>query len=413
VSARRLALLALLLAPGAAAQEPDSLRLAGPNGGQASVAVATDRGFAAVPLRTLETLGWGVALLSDGAEARRAPHTLRLRDGVPFFRWNDDLLQLTHAPYRVGEQLWIPVQLLSDFLPQRLDDDYAFEPERFVVRAKTAGAWIPRALPAEPERVAAPPPGLATPAVAAGATPAPSARRVVIIDPGHGGQDPGARGPGGVREKDVALAIGLALAAELEQRGDIDVHLTRASDRQVPLWERGEWATEIKGERAGVFISIHANSGGELAARGFETYFLADARTEHERRVAALENEAFRPAGGADDPVASDPALDFILKDLNNLDHQHWSALLAELVQQHVDPIHSGPNRGIKQGPLAVITNALMPSVLLEIGFISNRAEERLLASREFQTNAARALAGAIAEFFERYPPGPGAEAPR
>jgi N-acetylmuramoyl-L-alanine amidase len=237
-----------------------------------------------------------------------------------------------------------------------------------------------------------------------------TARPVVIIDPGHGGQDPGARGPAGVREKDVALAIALELARELEQGGDVDVHLTRATDRQVPLWERGEWATGIKGDRPGVFISIHANSDASLAARGFETYLLSEARTEHERRVAALENAAFRAPGATDDPLAADPALDFILKDLNNLDHQHWSALLAELVQARIEPIHSGPNRGVKQAPLAVITNALMPAVLLEVGFISNRTEERLLASRDFQANAARALAGAVRDFFERYPSG--ADAP-
>jgi N-acetylmuramoyl-L-alanine amidase len=423
------ALLGLILTglPGSTpAQERAALRLVAPGGAEATVAVATDHGFAAVPFRTLERLGWGVAVLSDGGEARRAPHVIRVRAGSPLFRWDDDLLQLTHAPYRAGDDLWIPLQLLSDFLPQRAEDDYAFESEPLVLRVMRASAWVELAeAPEVPARVAveppptpaptpaprpSPSPALAPPPATAAPVPVRGARPVVIIDPGHGGLDPGARGPAGVREKDVALAIALGLARELERVGDVDVHLTRATDRQVPLWERGEWASGIKGDRPGIFVSIHANSDASLAARGFETYFLSEARTEHERRVAALENAAFRAAAETSDSLAADPALDFILKDLNNLDHQHWSALLAELVQARIEPIHSGPNRGVKQAPLAVITNALMPSVLLEIGFISNRTEERLLASRDFQASAARALADAIRDFFERYPPG--ADAP-
>lgn len=165
-------------------------------------------------------------------------------------------------------------------------------------------------------------------------------------------------------------------------------------------------ATEWKGDRPGVFVSVHANAmPNSRETRGFETYFLSEARTEHERRVAALENAAQEFEREEDRPVEH-ADLSFILKELRNLDHQHWSALLAEFVQARLHRVHPGPNRGVKQGPFAVITNALMPAVLVEVGFISNPQEERLMTQREFQQDAARAVAEAVKEFFERYPPG-------
>ena len=91
------------------------------------------------------------------------------------------------------------------------------------------------------------------------------------------------------------------------------------------------------------------------------------------------------------------------------MDHQHWSSLLAEGIQDQLEEVHPGPNRGVKQGPFAVITNALMPAVLVEVGFISNREEERVLSQVQFQREVAGALARAIRDFFRRYPPEQGA----
>ena len=121
--------------------------------------------------------------------------------------------------------------------------------------------------------------------------------RVVVIDAGHGGYDPGSPGADGVLEKDVALAVALALADALEGVPDLEVHLTRDRDVGIPVWERGDMATRLKGERPGILLSIHANALDDPYTRGVETYFLSEARTEHERRVAALEN-APRADGG-------------------------------------------------------------------------------------------------------------------
>ncbi len=238
--------------------------------------------------------------------------------------------------------------------------------------------------------------------------PAPDPVRVVIIDPGHGGRDPGSSGAGGVREKDVALAVGLALARALDSVPDLEVHMTRDRDVSVPIWERGEIATRLKGEHPGILISIHLNSLDDREPRGVETYFLSEARTDHERRVAALENAPLAVEGGDGGAARNlDPGLDFILNELRNLDHIHWSADLAGVVQDELAMVHPGPDRGVKQAPLAVITNALMPGVLVELGFVSNGDEERVLADPGFQSQAAAAIAQAVQTFFRRYPPGP------
>ena len=231
--------------------------------------------------------------------------------------------------------------------------------------------------------------------------------RVVVIDAGHGGRDPGTTGRNGVREKDVVLGVALALARILRGEKNIEVHLTRDSDVLSPIWQRGELATEWKGSGHAVFISIHANAlPGYHATRGFETYINSEARTDHERRVAALENSAVELEEERDQNPGGDPELGFILTELRNLDHAHWSSLLAEIIQEKLDPVHPGPNRGVNQAPLAVLTNSLMPAVLLEVGFLSNLEEERLLNQRSFQEDVARSVARALREFFRRFPPG-------
>ncbi|NNF39663.1 MAG: hypothetical protein HKN71_13410 [Gemmatimonadetes bacterium] len=236
--------------------------------------------------------------------------------------------------------------------------------------------------------------------------PEPDPVRVVVIDPGHGGFDPGSLGPSGLREKDVALAVGLALARALDTIPDLEVHLTRDRDVSIPIWERGEMATRLRADRPGILISIHANALDDPAPRGLETYFLSEARTEHERRVAALENAPAALAGDGGSARTDDAGLAFILNELRNLDHIHWSADLAAVVHERVAAVHPGRDRGVRQAPLAVITNALMPSVLIELGFISNPTEEGVLADAGFQTDAAQAIAEAVVAFFQRYPPG-------
>ncbi|MFW6199229.1 MAG: N-acetylmuramoyl-L-alanine amidase [Gemmatimonadota bacterium] len=404
--------LAIFGAPGhASGQSLGSLRLAGPSGEGISVPVADHRGYAAVPGTALESLGWEIDVGGSTVVARLGEDALvELRPGSPFFSWDGELFQLVEPPYFFGERLYLPLQLVTGFLPRQLDDDYAFDEGAREVRALASARWTPDA----PRGGSARSDGAGRAGPAAGGTSTDDSGEatgvVVVIDPGHGGRDTGALGPAGILEKDVALGVARALAEELKDEPGIEVHLTRNGDELVPLWQRGERATEWKGDRPGIFMSLHANAARPgSTVRGFETYFLSEARTDHERRVAALENSAMEVEDASDqNPLSQNPDLGFILSDLRNRDHQRWSSLLAELVQDELHPVHPGPNRGVKQGPFAVITNALMPSVLVELGFITHGDEARTLVDPSFQRDAAASLARAVRTFFERYPPGTG-----
>lgn len=372
---------------------PEEIRVRAPGGEEtrAPVPVRREGGYAVFPAQALESLGWALGREGDETTARwegREP-LVRLRSGSPLLLWAGEGVQLAHPTRRVEGSLYVPVQFLTDILPWRLPEVFSYDEGASTLTLASFG-----------EEEGEGPEG--TPA----AGESESRVSVVVIDPGHGGRDPGAVGARGTREKDVALGIARALHRILSDEQDMEVYLTREDDRLIPLWRRGEEATRWKGERPGVFVSIHANAlPNSRATRGFETYFLSEARTEHERRVAALENSAVEMEEAGTGPQGQDPDLSYILTELRNLDHQHWSALLAELMQEELGRVHPGPNRGVKQGPFAVITNALMPSVLLEVGFITNPQEERIMSQRSFQEDAARAAAQAIREFFRRYPP--------
>lgn len=414
---------------GGSAQTADVLVVHGPDEATFALPVGWLRGYSTVPHAALGALGWAVEwdapilraqLGADGPVIEFSPNS-------PLFRWNEEMLQLVSAPFLDDGAIQIPLQFLIDFLPERASESYAFSSDESSLEVLDASLWRDGSMD---ERTGGGAIGgiAATSVVIAGSDDPVSVgedledtqgedvqdpeKRVIVIDPGHGGRDPGTTGAGGRREKDIALAIGRYLERELREEEDFEVYMTRDRDELVPLWERGPQATQFKGERPGLFISIHVNSSPTSpSVRGFETYFLSEARTEHERRVAAIENAPLELEAELDGGDGDDEDLTFILRELRNLDHQHWSSLLAEGIQAELENVHPGPNRGVKQGPLAVITNALMPAVLVEVGFISNRDEERILSSVEFQRGVAGAFAQAIRDFFERYPPEQGVTA--
>jgi N-acetylmuramoyl-L-alanine amidase len=396
---------ALLICAPVAAQQTPTLRIERADGSLTEVGVVFERGYATVPVDLFDDLGWRVTQ-AGGDITIAVPNQIAvaLRIGSPFFRWDGLVLQLSDAPYRDVDRVLVPLQLITDFFSTRLPDLYEYDGARSLLRAGDP-SLVGGARPA----AGGPGGGAQDDGAELPTGPSPyDGTRVVIIDAGHGGADPGALGPRGIREKDVALSVAVELAAILRRNTDFEVHMTRESDVFVDLWERGAIATRVKGERPGLFVSIHGNSiPNQRGTRGFETYFLSEARTEHERRVSAIENAPLSFQSQGVDPE-DEPDLDFILRELRNLDHAHWSSLLADFAQQELEEFHPGPNRGVKQGVLAVLTNALMPAVLVETGYLSHDEEGRLLGERAFQNDAAQALARAIERFFERYPPGNG-----
>ncbi len=222
--------------------------------------------------------------------------------------------------------------------------------------------------------------------------------RLVVIDAGHGGVDPGALGPGGTREKDIALAVARMLAAKLSQDPTLEVRMTREGDTLIALRDRSRRANLWRnGERPALFISIHCNANESRAARGFETYFLAEAKTEDARRVEQMENAAQRYE--RDEGDALDP-LSFILHDLRQNKYLRDSNDWAAVIQDELGRVLPTPNRGIKQAGFLVLNGSFMPSVLVEIGFISNPQEETYLRDAGNQRQIADGLARSVRAFF-------------
>jgi N-acetylmuramoyl-L-alanine amidase len=242
---------------------------------------------------------------------------------------------------------------------------------------------------------------LAVPVAGQGTGPVP---KLVVIDAGHGGVDPGARGPGGTREKDVTLSVARRLADLLRQDTGLEVRMTRDSDTLIALRDRprmaNDWRAKRGSERPALFISIHANAHNRSSAVGYETYFLSEARTADARRVAEMENSAEQ----YEDPETRPPDdLSFIFQDLRQNLYLRESSDYAALIQNRMAAVHPGPNRGVKQAGFVVLNGAFMPAVLVELGFISNPGEERMLTSGIAQAAFAEQLAGSVRDFFGRF----------
>ncbi len=254
----------------------------------------------------------------------------------------------------------------------------------------------PPAPPAEAEAaVAVEPVPAPAPVVAAAPPVAPLVRRKIVIDPGHGGDDPGAMGF--AIEKDVTLAIALRLATLLRERLGADVVLTRDVDATLPLSARTARANT---ENADMFVSVHANANETGRLRGIETYYLDNTDDHATLRLASMENGLgeLRPAAGETD-------LRYILSDLVQGGKMEESAALASAVQrgvvgrlrrQHSDVV----DLGVKRGPFYVLVGAHMPCVLVETSFLSHPVEGRRLARQDYQFEVAEGIFQGIDRFF-------------
>jgi N-acetylmuramoyl-L-alanine amidase len=251
-----------------------------------------------------------------------------------------------------------------------------------------------QARPVAPGVAAAPPPS---------APPSPTAPvelgavRTVVIDPGHGGEEVGAKGPSGALEKDVTLAIARKLRAALANSLGLQAFLTRDRDEEIALDERAAVANNYK---ADLFVSIHANASRSLGAKGSEVYFLTYQATDDEsRRMAALEGGAFTP--GTPAPASGDLAL--ILWDMAQAEHLEESSALASRIQEELADVTGSQGRGVKQAPFRVLVGAAMPAVLVEVAFISNAEEERLLVSDAYQSKVVAALVRGISRYQQQH----------
>jgi N-acetylmuramoyl-L-alanine amidase len=370
----------------------------------AVVTVAGAKGESRIPVRADETgapvvsapilmaaLGGSASLAEGWAEVKVSRQAFRFLVGAPFYVFSDRLQPLAAAASVSRDTLYLPFQFVAEILPSYLSDRYRYDGRRarLIVSGAPTRATTARTPP--PPREVRLPNGLRP-------------GHIVTIDPGHGGVDPGNPGvffPRGTREKDVTLQVGLLLRNELKRRG-IGVQMTRTSDTLIALGDRGGYCTES----CDLFVSLHVNSlarrRGYTDIRGFETYFLAEARTEDAARVAQMENEAVRFETGSTGAGVG-VGLDFILKDLQLNEHLRESARAAELVQRWLKSVHTGESRGVKQAGFMVLTTARRPAILVELGYSTNPEDGRFLTSYASQKAMASALADAVVEYLLEY----------
>ena len=230
---------------------------------------------------------------------------------------------------------------------------------------------------------------------------------IVVLDPGHGGRDPGAIGPTGLKEKDVVLDLARRMQKILQKNASsIKVYLTRDGDYFLPLRKRTEIAKE---HNADLFISLHVNANPSRRVQGFSVYTLSENATDAAARELAEKENAADLFGGVQTPTPTDddPLLKFILADLSttaalqhSLDFGQISVnrAVSSLKQYHI------VKEGVKRANFVVLRIADIPSVLVEACYISNKREEQLLNQKEFRQKLAEAMARSIEEYFAQMP---------
>lgn len=213
----------------------------------------------------------------------------------------------------------------------------------------------------------------------------------IVIDPGHGGEDPGAIGPGGIPEKEITLDIALKLKSLLEQNSDLKVVLTRDKDVYVPLEVRTAIANS---ERADLFISIHANSTRNRNVSGFEVYTLNFTKDPHAIEIAASENSVSSKTIGE---------LESLIKKIILNTKKEESVNLAKFIESNFTKVTNVKSLGVKEAPFYVLIGAEMPSVLIEVGFLSNINDRKRLCSESFRENVAHGLFNGILGYINSF----------
>jgi len=372
--------------------------------GQTSIPVSNERGAAAVAAILLaQPLGLATSLDGSAISVTLDGRAFDFELDSPFVRYGGIAYPLVSAPYVARDTLFLPLHWLTDYVPRLLAGRYRWDPWLARLDEITVSAAVP-----------APAPSAAPPSVVLSAPPASTSRapnpitglrlpHTIVVDPGHGGIDPGNPGlhfPRGLTEKDITLGIGRLLRAELLRRG-LSVVLTRSTDTLIALTDRPLFCRA----ECDLFVSIHVNAmpAGRRQSRvnGVETYFVSDAKTEDQKRVAQMENDALR----FENTATLQGPLAFILHDLQLNEYLRESARLADLVQTKVARIHPGEDRGVQQGPFLVLAAARRPAILVEAGFATNPDDGAFLASPQGQHKIASAIADGVVAYlleFER-----------
>ena len=227
--------------------------------------------------------------------------------------------------------------------------------------------------------------------------------RTVVIDAGHGGKDPGAIGKK-YKEKDITLKVALKTGEYIKKHcPDVDVIYTRSTDVAVPLLKRAQIANN---KNADIFISIHCNATGSASPCGVETFVMGEHRNNSNLEVAKLENAAILHEDNAEEDYSdfdiNSPEA-YIMLNLFQSEYKNASLDLAERIQNQLVKRVGRKDRGVQQAGFLVLYKTTMPSVLVEIGFLSNPSEEKFLASEDGQTYIASAIFRAFRDYKNAY----------
>ncbi|MBL7052510.1 MAG: N-acetylmuramoyl-L-alanine amidase [Candidatus Marinimicrobia bacterium] len=221
----------------------------------------------------------------------------------------------------------------------------------------------------------------------------------IVLDAGHGGKDPGAVGKHGLREKDVTLGVAKRLGKKIQDRLGVRVEYTRETDKFVELWRRAEIANEIGGD---LFVSVHCNAAKNRKASGFETYFLRSGKSQDAIEVAQRENAVIQMEANEGHYERMDEEMR-ILSSMLQSGYMKESEELANLFQVELNKRLNTENRGVKQAGFYVLVGASMPNVLVEIGFISNRKEEKKMKTEAYLNDVAESLYQGVRQFIASY----------
>lgn len=354
-------------------------------------------GYPALPASALVSLGAALSYEGEAVVARFGGSDVRFTPGSREISVRGGPRTLANPVYAEAGAIYVPTDFFARFLADAAGGTLEVAAAERVVRriaATEAAVAVSTGAPS-----AEPPDARPRTVAVQTASSRPARRRLVVVDAGHGGVDPGARGPSGTREKDVTLRVARMVAELLRDDPTLEVRMTRDSDTLIALHDRARFANRWKDEgQPAVFISIHCNANESRAEKGFETYFLSEARTADAQRVENFENASVQ----YEEHAVNGDALGFILTDLRQNHYLRESSEWAQRIQDGLRAIHPGPDRGVKQAGFAVLRGTFMPAVLVEIGFISNYREEQLLNDRDVEATIARQLADAVRAYFDR-----------
>lgn len=380
------------------------------------IMIATTRGELILPVRTdasgapavyasplVLALGGTVKVSGAWAEVVLSGQPIRLLVGAPLYVRNNRVHPVAAPFSMLNDTLYVPLQFVAEELPRLFSERLRWDAEhaRLVETGWTPPAGVAAGGQVELRTTPAPP--------ARGGRRLPNGLReghLVVVDPGHGGADNGNPGmffPRGVREKHVTLQMGLLLREELQKEG-VRVHMTRTTDVLPSIFRRAPQC----GADCDLFVSLHVDAldpklqPNYRNITGFHTLIIGEENTEDADRVARMENEAIRYEAASEPETTGD--LGFILRDLQMNEFLRESARVGALIQQEIDPVHTGVNRGVKQSNrLAVLNTARRPAVLVELGFSTSPSDARLLTSAGSQRQLARALSRAIVQYLREY----------